>query len=99
MYECRGRQAGIAPAILLHFRQPWRSDAASGLFEPLELMAHIPVRHPSGDDAELARATNCDSIAEVAPMSERAFWEASISARTMQLRLTCRNRARDPLRQ
>ena len=46
MYECRGRRAGIAPAIFLHFRHPWRSDAGSGLFEPLDFMARLAALVP-----------------------------------------------------
>ena len=46
MYECRGR-ARIAPAILLHFRLPSRSDAGSDATDPRvigPLLEHIDTR-------------------------------------------------------
>jgi hypothetical protein len=42
MYECRGRQAGIAPAIPLHFRHPWRSNAGSDITDPRVVAAILP---------------------------------------------------------
>ena len=46
MYECRGRQAGIVPDNPLHSHHPWRSDAGSGLFEPLDFIARLAALVP-----------------------------------------------------
>ena len=57
MYECRVRQAGIAPAILLHFRHPWRSDAGSDITDPrvtAAILAHLETRAARAPRTRLA---------------------------------------------
>ena len=35
--------------VIYRFKQPFRDDSTRVVLDPLELMAHIHVRHPSGD--------------------------------------------------